>query len=326
MAWYRREPSLCNPVVRLACLVALSALVGCGLLGQSHKDKPDMEPAGQGGDEIVPLAAAATPTVAPGPAVPASVDTLDLDRDEVAMLLSVFAKIPDPCAATASMLQALRGGGCELADQLSVFAVRGIQKGYGKAQMTGMLVREVKRLTAVVEVDTTGAPAVGPADAKVKIVVFSDFECPYCRKVVEPTRKLQQHYSLWIAFKHFPLRNHAFAEPAARATWAAHQQGKFWQMHDKLFEHNDKLDDDSLKKYAAELGLKARRFATDLVSDAARKAVARDREHGIAAGVDGTPTFFVNGRQAHSPAQVQSAIRKAMKDAGAASIPARLSF
>ncbi len=270
------------------------------------------------------MAAAATPAAAAEPLLPPSVDSLDLDRDEVALLAGVLRDAPDPCAATESMMASLRKGGCDLAVQLSKFTVRNIQKGYGKAQASGLLAREVKRLTAVVEVDITGAPSVGPADAKVKVVLFSDFECPYCRKVVEPIRKLQAHYDIHLAFKHFPLRNHAFAEGAARASWAAQQQGKFWPMHDKLFEHHDKLDEDNLKKYAAELGLKAKRFAKDWASDAAKKAVAGDRQHGIAANIDGTPTFFVNGRQANTPGQVQAAIRKALKASGAASIPAKL--
>ena len=97
-------------------------------------------------------------------------------------------------------------------------------------------------------------------------------------------------------------------------------------MHDLLFEHHDKLDEESLKKYAAELGLDAKRFAKDWASEAAKRAVARDRQHGVAANIDGTPTFFVNGRQANTPEQVQAAIRKALKDSGALSIPAKVSF
>lgn len=318
--------------VTTAAIALTLAFAGCGLLGPGRNgdgQPSDSDP--PPGSESVPAAAAVTATAAAPaapkpPLVPPSVDTLDLDRDEVALLIDIFRALPDPCKAQANLLESLHKGGCDLTAQLSSYAVRGIQKGYGKEQMTGMLAREARRLTAVIVVDTTGAPSVGPADAKVKVVLFSDFECPYCRKVVAPTRKMQEHYGFWLAFKHFPLRNHAFAEPAARAAWAAQQQGKFWPAHDKFFEHNDKLDEDSLKAYAKELGLDVERFARDQASDAAKAAVKRDRGHGEAAGLDGTPTFFVNGREAHTPEQVQGAVRKALKALGVPSIPARLSF
>ena len=105
-------------------------------------------------------------------------------------------------------------------------------------------------------------PQLGPADALVTIVEYSDFQCPFCAKVSEPLKEAMASHEgdVRLIFKHFPLGGHKLAGPAAQATWAAHQQGKFWEMHDLLFANQRALGDADLAKYGTQLGLDAARY------------------------------------------------------------------
>ena len=150
---------------------------------------------------------------------------------------------------------------------------------------------------APVEVETAGAPARGPADAPVTIVAFSDFECPFCARVVPTLDRLAEAYGdrVRVVFKHFPLPMHPDAVAAHRAAAAAHAQGRFWAMHDRIFAAQSRLDPASLREHAEAIGLDLDRYDTDLASSEVRVKVEADLAQGRAAGVRGTPTFVVNG-------------------------------
>jgi len=138
-------------------------------------------------------------------------------------------------------------------------------------------------------------PQKGPDDALVTIIEFSDYECPYCKKAHEPLMEaLADHDDVRLIFKHYPLPMHAHAIPAARAAWAAQQQGKFWEMHEHLFEVGGKLDD--IEQAAARMGLDVARFRTDMVSEAASQALETDRYAAGLLGIGSTPHFVINGR------------------------------
>ena len=138
----------------------------------------------------------------------------------------------------------------------------------------------------------------GAADAPVTIVEFSDFQCPYCNNAADTLKQLLQTYSsnVKLVFKHLPLPNHQHAFKAAQAAFCAGEQGKFWEYHDTLFAHSNDLSANSLKHYAADLGLKADEFSACLDSELSRNAVMKDLQEAKEIGVAGTPTFFVNGR------------------------------
>jgi protein-disulfide isomerase len=150
-----------------------------------------------------------------------------------------------------------------------------------------------------VAVDVGNSPAKGPKTAAVTIVEFSDFECPFCSRVVPTLHKIMEEYKgkVRVAFKQYPLPFHKSAGPAAEAAMAAHAQGKFWEMHDKLFENNKALDAPSLEKYAQEIGLNVAKFKADMESRRYESAVKADVEYGKTLGQFGTPTFFINGRK-----------------------------
>jgi len=138
----------------------------------------------------------------------------------------------------------------------------------------------------------------GPEDAPVTLVEYGDFECPSCGAaypIVEKVRK-KMGDRLRFVFRHFPLTQmHPHAMRAAGAAEAAGAEGKFWPMHAMLFEHQDALEDEDLLGYARALRLDEKRFASDVASEDAARRIRQDVRSGTRSGVNGTPTFFING-------------------------------
>lgn len=313
-----------------ALLIAAVAITGCKHASSAN----EAEVGGQGSAapaqaQEEPLAAspqgapAADATPPPAPlSLPASLVVDDLDDAEKALLRSILSDQFDPCGKSRSFLDSLAAGDCALAPRLARSAVLAIGQGFGKRRVVTLLLREIERLNTVVEVDTGGAPARGPADAKVVVVLFSDFECPYCKDTAAPLDALQEHYGFRLVYKHYPLeRAHPSAKGAARAAWAAGRQERFWEMHDVLFHNSPALDWPAVKGYAKGVGLDMKRFVADFESEASTLAVAADVAAGGKAGVDGTPTFFINGRRAETLSQVQDAVREQAELAGVTDLP-----
>lgn len=139
----------------------------------------------------------------------------------------------------------------------------------------------------------------GPANAKVTLIEYSDFECPYCLRHYDTTKQIEQAYpnDVRVVYRHFPLSFHANAQKAAEAVECAGLQGKFWEMHDKIFEANraQKMGVDTWKQAAKDLKLDSAKFDKCLDSGETAARVASDQTEGSAAGVGGTPATFVNG-------------------------------
>ncbi len=148
-----------------------------------------------------------------------------------------------------------------------------------------------------VEVAADG-PSKGPKNAPVTIVEFSDFQCPFCSRLIPTMDQVTKTYGdkVHLVFRQFPLNFHQFAQKAAEASLCADEQGKFWEMHDVMFANQNELSVDKLKERAATLGVKADQFNTCLDSGKFATRVADDLKAGSAAGVSGTPALFVNGR------------------------------
>ncbi len=145
------------------------------------------------------------------------------------------------------------------------------------------------------------APTKGPEGAPVELVIFSDFQCPYCQRINPVLEQLQASYGdkLSVTFRQYPLRQmHPQAQKAAEASLCAAEQDKFWPMHDAIFGKADDLSLPTLKAHAAELGLDSARFDACLDSGAMVERVQRDFDAGQRAGVPGTPAMYVNGRAA----------------------------
>ncbi len=150
---------------------------------------------------------------------------------------------------------------------------------------------------AKVDIKVGDAPVKGPASAKVTVIEFSDFQCPFCGRVNPTLKEIEDQYKgkIKIAFRNLPLPFHDKAHLAAEAALAANDQGKFWAMHDKLFANQQALDRPSLEKYAQELGLNMNKFTAALDSGKFKDKVDSDAKEGAAVGATGTPTFFING-------------------------------
>src|ERR1700730_6918796 len=138
----------------------------------------------------------------------------------------------------------------------------------------------------------------GRRSAAISLVEYGDFECPYCRAAEPIVTRLMEALGdqLSVTFRHFPMTEvHPHAQHAAEVAEAAAAQGKFWEMHDLLFANQDALDDASLVKYAADLALDAERVRRELASHEHAGHVAEDRASGLQSGVNGTPTFYIDG-------------------------------
>jgi len=141
-------------------------------------------------------------------------------------------------------------------------------------------------------------PASGPATARVEIVEFSDFQCPFCKRVVPVLKQLTAKYptQVKLVWKDFPLPNHPDAKPAAEAAQCARDQGKFWEYHDKLFDSQSEMTPENLKQWAGQMGMDAAKFNACFENATHRQLVQADMEEGRRDGVSSTPTVFINGR------------------------------
>jgi diadenylate cyclase len=161
----------------------------------------------------------------------------------------------------------------------------------------------------------------GAATAPVTLVEYGDFECPYCGRMYPVVKELRKRAGdrLRVVFRHFPLDSvHPHARRAAEAAEAAAAQGRFWEMHDLLFENQDNLDDEALRRYAARLGLDMARFEDDLAERRHAPRVREDRLDGERTGVEGTPTFFINGARYEGSLDLEGMLAAVEEAAGSA--------
>ena len=138
----------------------------------------------------------------------------------------------------------------------------------------------------------------GLIDAPIKLLEYGDYECPYCGAAYPIIKAIQEQFGkrLCFAFRNFPLiKSHPHAQHAAEAAEAAGAQGKFWEMHDIMFENQEALDDEDIVQYATTLGLDANRVINEVLAGTHMARVRGDFLGGERGGVNGTPTFFING-------------------------------
>jgi protein-disulfide isomerase len=145
---------------------------------------------------------------------------------------------------------------------------------------------------------TDGSPEKGAPDAVVTIVEWADFECPHCRLVSPLMDELVQRFptQVRLVFKFYPLGGHPHGEPAARAAVAAWKQGKFWEMHHALFDHQDKLEAQDIEMYARQLGLDVAKLRADMSAKETLERIEKDKKQAEGLGFEGTPFIFANGR------------------------------
>ena len=151
----------------------------------------------------------------------------------------------------------------------------------------------------------------GSAKAPITLVEYGDYECPFCGQAYPIVKALQKRLGdqVRLVFRNFPLGEmHPHAEHAAEAAEAAGAQGRFWEMHDMLYENQNALEDENLAQYAEALGLDVTRFVREMSEHTHAARVREDFRSGVRSGVNGTPTFFVNGVRHDGPFDLRSLI------------------
>ena len=223
-------------------------------------------------------------------------DLKDLNEDELADLESVLNEQFDPCGKPISFRESLaKKGTCERAIKMGNFIVDLITKGFSKKLIIVYYHKELKRLASRFDFKLDGSPYFGDPKSKNVIVEFTDFQCPHCQAISKPLKDLAKKYKAVLYIKHLPLQIHPAARDAAKASLAAHQQGKFWQVYATFFKNQARLSKDSLRKFVKKSGVDMKRFDKDMKSKALDKLVARDEREADMASVEGTPTIFLNG-------------------------------
>ena len=152
----------------------------------------------------------------------------------------------------------------------------------------------------------------GEADAAVTLVEYGDYECPHCRVAYPLVKRIERHFGsrLRFVFRNFPLTQiHPYAEPAAEVAEFAASQGKFWEMHDQLFENQERLGEELFSELAIELGLDGASLVKALDEGAFTSRVRSDFTGGVRSGVNGTPTFFINGERHNGPADYDHLVK-----------------
>lgn len=201
-------------------------------------------------------------------------------------------RVKDPACAfskglSSEIVAAVKAGKTEMA---AIDAAKASKFGHREAP---------KLLEDAVAIPTQGSPVTGAANARITLVEFSDFQCPFCGPASLKLAAVLKAFpnDVKLIFKQYPLDFHPQAQISAQAALAAHQQGKFWQLHDLMFANRSKLSRQSILGWSQQAGLDMKRFNADLDSEAIKKAVARDMDDGLKAGVEATPTVYINGQK-----------------------------
>ena len=227
------------------------------------------------------------------------IDVSELTPKETKRLERVINAEVSPCGDDLSLARALFDpASCPLAPLAGDFVVEMLKQDYNAEEISAAYIGRyaaVKGLTIPID----GSPRTGVDKPAITLVVFTDFQCPFCAKAADTMRDLLRAYpdQLALVFKNYPLESHPMAELTARAGFAAARQGKFWEMHDTLFStQGTEINRERIDTMAIGLGLDLDQFSEDLASTAATAALEADRRLGQELGVDSTPGVFVNGR------------------------------
>jgi predicted DsbA family dithiol-disulfide isomerase len=244
------------------------------------------------------------------------VDVSALTNAERRIFVDIVNDQLSPCGEPTSVARcAQETRSCRTCIPAARYVVRLVSEGYERAEIEEMYSARFGRDTRL-ELDIEGRPMRGAPMAQVTIAEFSDFECPYCGRAHPIVQEVLREFEgqVRLVFFNYPLPGHPHAMPAARAAVAAGNQGKFWEMHDLLFEHQQALEDEDIDGYARQIGLDMERFHADLRSPETQRRIEADREAGHRIEVQGTPTLVINGRRfAEPPTSLAAYVREELE-------------
>ena len=243
----------------------------------------------------------------------AGLDQASLSAEQKRTLLDLLRAEGCPCGCTMRIAECrVKDRRCGRSRGLAAMVLRELREGKNAASIRTALEARMKDappvLDEAVPIPINGAPVKGPANAKITLVEFSDFQCPYCAAAVHRIDEVMAKHpaDVRLVFKQFPLDIHSQAALAAEAALAAHAQGKFWPMHDRLYANFRTLSQEKIDQIAREVGLDLVRFTKDLKSGKYKPVVAKEQAEGEQAGVAGTPTLFVDGKHYNGPIETQA--------------------
>jgi protein-disulfide isomerase len=227
------------------------------------------------------------------------VDVSALDGFSQGIWLDMVNELLSPCGDPVSVARCVaENRKCKRCVPAARYVARLVDDGYSRDE-----IREIYGVrydeNTIVKLSHKGSPLRGSPMAPVTIYEFSDFQCPHCRLAAPYLKKIvgDSNGKVKLVFKQYPLPGHPKAREAAKAAIAADRQGKFWEMHDLIFKKQDKLPTANFEAYAKELGLDLERFRVDVKSKAVELKIDADRAEGKKAGVDSTPSIYVNDRR-----------------------------
>jgi len=234
-----------------------------------------------------------------------SVDFSALTPAQRAAALKVLRSEKCTCGCDMTLAQCrIEDPRCAVSRKLASFVVKEAASGKNAAAIRAALVKfenapEMLLEDTAVPISIAGDPMRGPANAKITIVEFSDFQCPFCAAAVPQVKAILERYpkNVRLVFKQYPLETHSQAEMAAEAALAAQAQGKFWEMHDKLYANFRLINRARVMLWAAQIGMDTNRLKADLDSHKYAQRIAMESRQGDDAGVEGTPTFYIDGKR-----------------------------
>jgi len=284
--------------MRGKCFVLVAwvlAASGCGASpSQNEPDFADIPPPMPGGG-----------TLQPADEPPRELANVDISRmtprEREAWWQAVsqfYAPCPDQAVSIAQCIEQSRP--CEACVPAANLLAGRIMAGLASSQLAAAYA--VRFGTDVKKVDAHDSPAKGPANAPVTIVVWHDFQCPACAATMPLLEAVLADNAahLRLVHKFYPLKQHPYADGAARAAIAAQKQGHYWEMEKLLFANQEALSESDLERYASQLGLDLKRFATDMQSEETMQTIARDKADAERHGLAGTPFILINGRDFNS--------------------------
>ncbi|HKQ98904.1 MAG TPA: thioredoxin domain-containing protein [Candidatus Polarisedimenticolia bacterium] len=238
------------------------------------------------------------------------IDFTGLTEGQKKMALRVMNANGCNCACNKTVAQCRRDmpNSCRRSLIFARTVVDAIREGKDEAAVTKTL--EAKAATfieakmpddtgMVYNIDVTNSPVRGPKTASVRIVEFSDFQCPYCAEVQKTLEQVLKAFpkDVQLVYKQYPLNIHPYARQAAAAALYANSQGKFWELHDRMFQNFSAINDQNIRKWVGEVGLNTSEFDRALQTGKFEPVIQKDAADGAAAKVLGTPTIFVNGKR-----------------------------
>jgi protein-disulfide isomerase len=276
-------------------LMALCVALALGLLGCERSSEADSGP------KKPAASAEARPPASNEPVknLP-QVDTSALDDFGEGIWIDMVNELLSPCGEPVSVARCIaESRKCKQCVPAARYVVRLVDGGYSRDE-----IRDIYRVrygddTKVGKLTAHDSPLRGSPMAQVTIYEFSDFQCPHCKTAAPYLKKVveESNGKVKLIFKQYPLPSHPKAREAAKAAIAAHKQGKFWEMHDLLFENQDRLQSANLDEYAKKIGLDMKRFEADVQSKEVSAKVDADIAEGREVGVDSTPKIYVNDRR-----------------------------